>query len=385
MDEQFFDHHAPTISRFFRGLIRDDVADLVQETFVRYLENQHRIREGTDPVAYLLGIAQNVFHEHLRKLARDRKIDPDVESMAMLDPRPSSIVGDRRDHRMLADALRRLPIRLQIIVQLHYWDQLKVKDIAAIEGISPSGMRNRLMRARELLAQHLAELDRTTPLFAGNRSVTPSDEDLCLAWAAGNRRAGQTLSARYYANVSRFFRFKVGHHQAVDLTQATFLAAQEGITRKRTNSSFRSWLFGIARNKLLKHLRNRSRDQQRFDPEIGSIADFDQSPTILLHVEQRHRLLLAALRRLPFDVQVMIELHYWENLDYAEISEILGKPLSTIKTRMSRGRRHLDQLMVEMAHSKVELETTRGGLEGWAARVARECEGYSDCEDSRPS
>jgi RNA polymerase sigma factor (sigma-70 family) len=171
MDEQFFERHAPAIVRFFRGLVRDDVEELVQETFVRMLEGQDRIRADTDPHAYLVGIARNVLREHLRKLVRDRKIDPDVESMAVLDPGPSTIAARRREQRMLTEALRRLPVRLQVILQLHYWDKLKAKEIAAIEGISASGMRDRLMRARKLLKRQLAELERTTPLFVSTAST----------------------------------------------------------------------------------------------------------------------------------------------------------------------------------------------------------------------
>jgi RNA polymerase sigma factor (sigma-70 family) len=170
MDELLFARHAPALIRFFRGLVRDDVDELVQETFLRMLEGQGRMHAGTDRQAYLFGIARNVLREHLRKLGRDRMIDPDVESMAVLDPGPSTIAARRRDQRLLAEALRRLPIRLQVILQLHYWEKLKITDIAAIEGITDSGMRDRMMRARRLLKQHLAELERTTPLLVSTAS-----------------------------------------------------------------------------------------------------------------------------------------------------------------------------------------------------------------------
>jgi RNA polymerase sigma factor (sigma-70 family) len=170
MDERFFEQHAPAIIRFFRGLVRDDVEELVQETFVRWLEGRDRMRAGTDPRAYLFGIARNVLREHLRKLARDRMIDYDVESMAKLEPGPSTIAAQRREHHMLTEALRRLPVRQQVILQLHYWEKLKSKDIAAIEDISASGMRDRLMQARKRLAREVAELERTTPLFISTSS-----------------------------------------------------------------------------------------------------------------------------------------------------------------------------------------------------------------------
>jgi RNA polymerase sigma factor (sigma-70 family) len=171
MDGAFFEQHAPAVIRFFRGLVQaDDVADLVQETFARWLESRNRMQPETEARAFVLGIARNVFYEYVRKLDRERRFDREVESMAAVQPGPSTIAAHRREHRMLAKALRRLPVELQVIVQLHYWDKLTAVELAAIEGISASGMRDRLMRARRLLARELAELERTTPLVVSTTS-----------------------------------------------------------------------------------------------------------------------------------------------------------------------------------------------------------------------
>jgi RNA polymerase sigma factor (sigma-70 family) len=91
--------------------------------------------------------------------------------MAIVDPGPSTIVARRRDQRLVAEALRRLPIQLQVILQLRYWEKLKIKDIAAIEGISDTGMRNRMMRARKLLEQQITDLERTIPLLVSTAST----------------------------------------------------------------------------------------------------------------------------------------------------------------------------------------------------------------------
>ena len=202
---------------------------------------------------------------------------------------------------------------------------------------------------------------------------TLSDEELVRLWAAGDSLAGRVLVARHYARVDQFFRRKIGKEHCEDLTHATFLAVQEGLARFRGESTFRGWLFGIARNRLLHHLRDNGRDQRRFDPDEHSVADLDPSPATLLDVEERHRLLLAALRRLAVDVQLMLELHYWEKMPIAEIATIVDKPANTVRTQMRRGRLRLEELMDELAESPEELETTRSGLEGWAERVQQEC------------
>jgi RNA polymerase sigma-70 factor (ECF subfamily) len=95
-------------------------------------------------------------------------------------------------------------------------------------------------------------------------------------------------------------------------------------------------------------------------------------------MKQQHRLLLAALRRLSLDDQVMLELHYWDDMKIEDIAKVVEKPINTVKTRMRRARLRLEELMDELAESREELETTRSGLEGWAERVRQECEGGGD-------
>jgi RNA polymerase sigma factor (sigma-70 family) len=188
----------------------------------------------------------------------------------------------------------------------------------------------------------------------------PLDDELWRAWIAGDQRAGAELVERHYTCVDRFFRSKLGEHQGVDLTQATFLAVQESRGSFRGDSGFRTW---------------QGRDQQRIDPDASSIADLLDPPLAeLLDAVQSNRLLLAALRRLPLDVQVMLELHYWEGMKVAEIAEVVSKPVNTVKTQMRRGRQRLEQLMDELKRSVEELESTLSGLDGWAKRVRRECE-----------
>ena len=200
-----------------------------------------------------------------------------------------------------------------------------------------------------------------------------SDDDLFRRWIDGDARAGEELVERHYASVDRLFRFKVGEEQGRDLTQATFEALQSTLSRFRGQSGFRTWLFGIARNKLLGYMRNRVRDQRRFDPSANSVADLGPSPSSLVDVERRQKLLLGALRRLPVDVQLMLELHYWESMSIAEIAKIVERPVNTVKTIMYRGRQRLDALMEELVETPELLESTHSGLSGWAARIRREC------------
>ena len=166
--DRLFERHSDSIIRFFRGMVRDGAEELVQETFTRVVAARERIH--SDFRAYLFGVAWNVMRGHLRKLARDRKVDPASESMVNLDPGPSTLAARRREHRLLHEALRRLPTQHQAALQLHYWEGLKTREIAEIMGLSPSGMRTRLQTAKAQLERIYDELESTMPLVVSTRT-----------------------------------------------------------------------------------------------------------------------------------------------------------------------------------------------------------------------
>lgn len=201
----------------------------------------------------------------------------------------------------------------------------------------------------------------------------PTDDLLLQAWRDGDKVAGQRLVERHYQAVARFFLHKLGP-QTDDLVQATFLGLIEGIERFRSEGSFRAFLFAIARNKLLKQLRNTTRDRARFDAGETSLAGLDPSPTHLLVAQAESKLLLNALRHLPIDSQIMLELHYWERMAIADIAVVFDMKVNTVKARMRRARIALDEHMQALAATPQELEATRSGLSGWAQRLRNELE-----------
>jgi RNA polymerase sigma-70 factor (ECF subfamily) len=204
------------------------------------------------------------------------------------------------------------------------------------------------------------------------------DEELLSRWRAGDQAAGATLLRRHHESIARFFMSKVGA-DGEDLVQATFLGLLDGaLERFRDDASFRTFLFGIARKKLLEHLRNTIRDRERFDPQHATIAGLQRSASSVIDAHGQNKLLLAALRRLPIDTQLMLELHYWEDMRINDIARVLDLPASTIKTRMHRGRARLDEEMRALADSREQLETTLRGLDGWAQKLRSELE--SDCD-----
>lgn len=194
------------------------------------------------------------------------------------------------------------------------------------------------------------------------------DRALVEAWRAGDQRAGFQLFERYYDAIARFFHSKVAE-DGFDLVQKTFLGCVEGLPRFRGETSFRSYLFAIAYRQLCQHLRVRCRERQRLDFAEVSIADLRPSAAAELGHRQEVRLLRAAIRQIPVDAQVILELHYWEGVTTGEIAEILGIPPGTARTRLMRARQLLEVKMRESSQPVALVESTVTGLERWAAEL----------------
>lgn len=174
------------------------------------------------------------------------------------------------------------------------------------------------------------------------------DPDLALLerWRAGDRRAGEDLFARHFADIYRFFEHKVGA-ETDELTQKTFLACVRARDQFRGQSSFRTYLFALARHELYGHLRSLPR-RQMVDFEVTSIAELATSPSGRLGRAQQVELLRAALRELPAEQQLLLELHYWHELDAAALAEVFGANVGAIRVRLLRGRRALREQMTRL-------------------------------------
>lgn len=193
-----------------------------------------------------------------------------------------------------------------------------------------------------------------------------TDIELLERWRKGDERAGRALFERHFEPIYRFFRNKIDD-AADDLTQQTFLGCLKAKDRFRGDSSFRTYLFSIARNRLYSFLRERDRRQSTFVSGDQTVADLGSpTPTGFVAARGEQALLLRALRHLPLDMQIALELHYWEDLTIREIAEILETPGGTIKRRIQRGRQRLDVLIGELASDATLAASTQAGLATWA-------------------
>jgi RNA polymerase sigma-70 factor (ECF subfamily) len=204
-----------------------------------------------------------------------------------------------------------------------------------------------------------------------------TDRELLERWREGDDDAGEELFERHFSAVARFFRNKVTSG-VDDLIQSTFLAMVEARDRFRGDSSFRTYLFGVAHNTLRYHYRKKRRAGERIDFENTSAQDLAPGPSSILARKGEQQLMLQALRAIPLDYQIVLELYFWEPMKAVEIAAVLELPLGTVRTRIRRAKELLEDQLKVLSSSPELLERTVSSLEDWAKSLREQAGAGSD-------
>jgi RNA polymerase sigma factor (sigma-70 family) len=179
--------------------------------------------------------------------------------------------------------------------------------------------------------------------------VTPYDETKLLqAWRGGDAHAGAAIVERHFASVYKFFRSKLSG-DVDDLVQQTFISCLETREGFRGECSFRTLLFGIARRRLYDHFRERAR-VKALDFTTTSVRALGTSPSGALLRRDNLTMLREALRELPVDSQMLLELSYWEALSTQELARVFEVSEGTIKSRLFNARGRLRALLAQRGH-----------------------------------
>jgi RNA polymerase sigma factor (sigma-70 family) len=180
--QALFARHFGALFRFFRNKVGDDAAaDLVQTTFLACVERRDGFREDSGFRTFLFAIARKRLYSHFEANQRaGERLDPSSVSVADLGASPSELIGHKRAYTLLLHALRSIPLEMQTLLELHYWEKLAGPELAAVFDVPEGTIRTRLRRAKQVLGERISELR------AGPR-VSTSEEDL-EQWAAEVRR-----------------------------------------------------------------------------------------------------------------------------------------------------------------------------------------------------
>ena len=191
---------------------------------------------------------------------------------------------------------------------------------------------------------------------AHEMSGTPDEvAELVRRAQGGELAAFNTLVLRHQdAAYSLAFRFLRSRKPAEDVTQEAFLRAFNRLDTFR-GERFRSWLLRIVANAARDELRRRKRrpqrslDEARDDPDMPSIDPIEPRPGPAAVAEQAdlRRVLDAALARLPEEWRLVVLLSDVHGLAYEEVAAAAGVPLGTVKSRLSRARARLREILRE--------------------------------------
>jgi RNA polymerase sigma-70 factor (ECF subfamily) len=189
-----------------------------------------------------------------------------------------------------------------------------------------------------------------------------TDQDVVLRARSGQDAAYRELIRRYERPVfALLFRMVRDRELAEDLAQETFVKALNAIESYRPEFKFSSWIFKIANNAAIDHLRRRELDTLSLDgsphaetPEAMQatalqIGARQESPLDTVEAKELGSAIEAAIGSLRPEYRSCILLRHVEGRAYEEIAEMLNLPLGTVKTYIHRARNELRQ---SLAHLK---------------------------------
>ena len=190
---------------------------------------------------------------------------------------------------------------------------------------------------------------RNLPAMNDAAHSEPSDEDLMLAWAAGQAPAFEQLYARHRGPLYRFLDRQLRNGALTDeLFQDVWQRVIAARTTWRPEAAFSTWLFRIAHNRLNDHwraLKHRPPAPGDADERTARVPDPHTPERTLSEFEQRRRLQLA-MAELPDEQREVLLLRLEQELTLEEIGEITGVGRETVKSRL---RYAMDKLRARLS------------------------------------
>ena len=154
-----FERHFEAVARFFSSKVPQECDDLVQTTFLACAESSGTFEGRSSFRGYLLGIANHVLLRHLRRhCARGPSVNLEQVSLHDLGTSLSVKVARNAEHAALIEALRRLPLPEQVVLELYYWEELPASELAVLLETPEGTIRTRIRSAKRRLARLLDDM-----------------------------------------------------------------------------------------------------------------------------------------------------------------------------------------------------------------------------------
>jgi len=201
------------------------------------------------------------------------------------------------------------------------------------------------------------------------------DLELLRAWQDGDKRAADPILVKYYSLVRRTVLTKVPEAAVDDIVQDVFVALVQRRDGFRADARLKTFILTIARNKIADFFRNKRRSG---DHEVleTSVRDLGAGPSSLLLKHENDRLLLEALRSIQLDDQLILELHYWDDMSGPELCQVFECTEPAMRSRIRRAKERLNSELQALARDHRELADTVTDLHSWAKKLRDGLEPY---------
>lgn len=192
----------------------------------------------------------------------------------------------------------------------------------------------------------------TTASAAIRKEVT--DRELVATASAGVDGSFEELVRRYQRPISAYVYRMVGDYEAaLDLTQEIFIKVYGSLSRYRAEFKFSTWIYKIAHNSAVDHLRRSAGRERSLNAGIEGdgyelpIESGRLSPEQESERTERRLEIESVVRSLPSAYRELIILRHSHDLTYEEIVDVTGLPLGTVKNRLFRAREMMRQQFVD--------------------------------------
>jgi len=192
-----------------------------------------------------------------------------------------------------------------------------------------------------------------SPIVLNNLSAA-LDCDLVTRAVAGREDGFEELVRRYQRPIAAYvYRMTGDYEAALDLTQEVFIKVYNSLARYRPEFKFSTWIYKIAHNSAVDHLRRVGTREQSLIAEFEDgerelpIESSRLSPEQESERAERREEIEYVVRALPAAYRELILLRHSHDMSYDEIAEVTGLPLGTVKNRLFRAREAMRQEFIE--------------------------------------
>jgi RNA polymerase sigma factor, sigma-70 family len=187
-----------------------------------------------------------------------------------------------------------------------------------------------------------------------------SDGELIDRTIAGGEDGFEELVRRYQRPITSYVYRMLGNYDAsLDVTQEIFIKVYNSMSRYSSEYKFSTWLYKIAHNAAIDHLRRNSVSQQSLETENKDGSFEMQIESKRLSPEQERERsewrseIESVVRCLPQGYRELILLRHAQDMSYDEIAEITNLPLGTVKNRLFRAREMMREMLIERGFTGV--------------------------------